>query len=565
MEEEAPPLKRSTRRETAQAAGSSGSGAAAGSTSTGSMAPPSDEWTAQKLAKKIREAERLVVLQTERVLTQPEQEKVGNLQMWRPKLQLLLSTPSGTPSGTPLATPTHRTPGSAASSAPTERAENAGKAAAASNAAHEKLDSLPRSPEARLSTRATAAEVAREQATARAKLKSARDAAAAAASEADAQLRQLLRAPLDAWDDEVVWQLVMCEYALVHLDDVSSSSKQLQLDFRDACEDARHPKEVPRLRGSLQIDAIQDALDRSETLRNQLQWQLNRYKRLYCSMFSGFGRFRTIVPLPGETLLSLMGRTHRDALTWRPPGKPPAEKLALVSKEGVRYRADWREDTRSQQFKDTGNILSLRGTAGVTTAGLRRLKNLPEGERPGTEHYGTIRRHAYEEHYIQRAKALTNTFAIKRCVLQWDEATINHLAWVVIILSAVRCADVREREVLSTSKLKKDKEGMSKTGVRNCRPNRLPPSTASLHAPCSLSHGLWFALRWDRSMSVTRTSGQSTTSRCRSRTSTSASATPPPPTRASICRRTRAARAGRAARTPISGRGSARRASSSSS
>lgn len=201
MEEEAPPLKRSTRRETAQAAGSSGSGAAAGSTSTGSMAPPSDEWTAQKLAKKIREAERLVVLQTERVLTQPEQEKVGNLQMWRPKLQLLLSTPSGTPSGTPLATPTHRTPGSAASSAPTERAENAGKAAAASNAAHEKLDSLPRSPEARLSTRATAAEVAREQATARAKLKSARDAAAAAASEADAQLRQLLRAPLDVWDE----------------------------------------------------------------------------------------------------------------------------------------------------------------------------------------------------------------------------------------------------------------------------------------------------------------------------------------------------------------------------
>jgi hypothetical protein len=130
-----------------------------------------------------------------------------------------------------------------------------------------------------------------------------------------------------------------------------------------------------------------------------------------------------------------------------------------------RYRADWRDDTLTEQFFDTGGILSLRGTSGATKAGIRRLKKLPEAERPDTEHFGTIRRHAYEAHYIQRAKALTNTFAIKRSVVQWDEATINHLAWCVIILVAVRCGNVREREVLSTSKLKPDSEGMSKTGV----------------------------------------------------------------------------------------------------
>ena len=338
MAESEPPPKRSTRSEMATTYTSGvlpmAPLATAGSSSSGAMGPPPSVPEPKRLQKKLREAQRLVELQLkERELTPDELEKVGKIDTWRQQLALL---EQGTPLGTPLATPT-RTPGSVASSAQTQLAMNAGKAAAASQAAHEKLDSLPRSPEARKSTRATAAEVAKEQAAARTALACAREEAAAAARTADAELWLLLRAPFDAWDDEVIWQLVMCEHALLHLDDVASSPKQLQLDFRDACEEVRHPQEVPRLRGSLQIDAIDYALDRSELLREELQRQLERYKRLYCSMLSGFGRFRKVAPQPGETLLALMGRTHGEALAWRPPGKSPAEKLALVSKEGVRY------------------------------------------------------------------------------------------------------------------------------------------------------------------------------------------------------------------------------------
>jgi len=259
----------------------------------------------------------------------------------------------------------------------------------------------------------------------RAKLELARAAAQEAARAAEQSLWRLLRAPFDAWGDEVLWQLSMFEFALDHLDDVSSTPKQLQLAFRAACEEARHPDELPRLRGSLRIDALQDALDSSSELCHELQAQLTRYKRLYCSALRGFGRFRGVSPLPGEALLALMQRTHCAALQWRPPGASPAEKLALVSKEKGVYTAEWRNDTRLQQYEDTGGVLSLRGTAGVTKAGLRRLKQLPEGEKPAQEHFTTIRAHAYQAHHIQRANALVNTFAIKRSVIQWDEVTIN--------------------------------------------------------------------------------------------------------------------------------------------
>lgn len=43
--------------------------------------------------------------------------------------------------------------------------------------------------------------------------------------------------------------------------------------------------------------------------------------------------------------------------------------------------------------------------------------------------------------------------------------TQNHLAWCVITLNAMRFKDLKEREVLSTSKLYKDKRGKSKTGA----------------------------------------------------------------------------------------------------
>ena len=256
----------------------------------------------------------------------------------------------------------------------------------------------------------------------------------------------------------------MCEFALEHIADVASSPKQLQLEFRAACEEVRHPDEVPRLRGSNSIDALMDAFHDSELLRDEVLHQLARYKRLYCSIFRGFGRFRVVALLPGETLLELMKRTHDDALKWRPPGKSPAEMLALISKEKGKYCANWRENTWLTRHEDAGVTLSLRGAVGVIKGGVRRLEHLPEGQRPSIEHFTTVRNHDYQAHFIQRSKSLTNSFAVQRCTIQWDEVTMNHLAWCVIILNCTRTASVREREVLSTSKLKKDEKGMSKQG-----------------------------------------------------------------------------------------------------
>ena len=88
------------------------------------------------------------------------------------------------------------------------------------------------------------------------------------ADAAERDLLLMLRAPFDTWGNDVLWQLVMCEFALLHLDDVSRSPKQLQLDFRKACLEAR--QDVPRVHGSMQIDALQDALDASKPLRTEL-------------------------------------------------------------------------------------------------------------------------------------------------------------------------------------------------------------------------------------------------------------------------------------------------------
>ena len=93
----------------------------------------------------------------------------------------------------------------------------------------------------------------------------------------------------------------------------------------------------------------------------------------------------------------------------------------LVSKEKGVYADWWREDTYLQRHEDTGQTLSLRGTVGVTRAGLRRLKALPDEQKPAVEHWTTIRLHDYQAHEIQRTKALANTFSVKRCALQWDE------------------------------------------------------------------------------------------------------------------------------------------------
>ena len=445
-----PPVSKrpKTYGERMQAAATASSSASA-STST----LPMDATTNMKrLQKKLREIERLEEQQRSgRTLNHEEQIKVAQKPAVDSQLTLLLrQQPPVTSSGpTPVATPVQQrsTPLSAASTMP------ASCAAAACNAAHATLSHLATSPPTRASTRATTDEVRQQMAAERAALEAARIAAREAAQKAETELWLIIRAPLDSWDDAAIWQLAVCEFALEHLDDVASLAKELQLEFQDACLLVRNPLEVPRLRGSLRIDALQDALANSEPLKLELERQLGVFKRIYCSLLSGFGRFRRVSLQPGESLLGLMQRTHGDALKWRPPGPTPAEQLALQSKEGTRYIAEWRDDTYEQRHFDTGRTLSLRGTVGCTKAGLRRLKKLPDGQKPKIEHFVTVRRHDYQAHHIQRNKSLTNSFAVQRCLLQWDEVTMNKLAWTVIILNCMRTSTLREREVLSTTKL----------------------------------------------------------------------------------------------------------------
>ena len=201
------------------------------------------------------------------------------------------------------------------------------------------------------------AEVQQQLADERAGRELARQVARQEAREAEQATWQLLRAPFDSWDDQALWQLAMCEFALEHIADVyadvASSSKQLQLDFRAACEDVRHPDEVPRLRGSKSIDALMDALHDSELLRDEVLHQLARYKRLYCSIFRGFGRFRMVALLPGETLLGLMKRTHDDR-TMRSSGGRPARPPQRCSRLCPRRRASTEQNG--------ARTLGLRGT-----------------------------------------------------------------------------------------------------------------------------------------------------------------------------------------------------------
>jgi len=352
--------------------------------SSSSMAPPPDSSFIKRLENKRREGKRLQQQQQEgRRLSMDECRVVGELAETERQLALLKNP-------TPITTPV-QTPGSALSGASTQpRAAPTQPAAACAaadyTAAQAAMEQVMVSPPGRAPTRHTPPEVLQRLAKERAERERARQEAREKVRAAEEVTWRLLRAPLDSWDDNVLWQLAMCEFAMEHLGDVSPMQpRQLMQQFRAQCEAARHPSEVPRLRGSQQIDVLQEAIDGSLLLQAELHLQLARYKRLYCSILRGFGRFRVVEPLPGESLLRLMQRTHDDALKWRPPGRPPAEKLAMVSKEKGVYRADWREDTWLNRHEDAGRTLSLRGTVGVTTGGLRRLKNLPEGERPAQE------------------------------------------------------------------------------------------------------------------------------------------------------------------------------------
>ena len=43
-----------------------------------------------------------------------------------------------------------------------------------------------------------------------------------------------------------------------------------------------------------------------------------------------------------------------------------------------------------------------------------------------------------QAHTIQRAKALEHSFSKQRKTLQWDEKTINHVAWSIFTLTCLR-------------------------------------------------------------------------------------------------------------------------------
>ena len=96
------------------------------------------------------------------------------------------------------------------------------------------------------------AQVMKRMASDRAAFESARQALRERVQVAEQTLLALLRHPLESWGDAAVWQLCMCEFADSKIDDSMSvdfsSAKQLQLLFRAACEEARHPAEVPRAR-----------------------------------------------------------------------------------------------------------------------------------------------------------------------------------------------------------------------------------------------------------------------------------------------------------------------------
>lgn len=68
-------------------------------------------------------------------------------------------------------------------------------------------------------------------------------------------------------------------------------------------------------------------------------------------------------------------------------------------------------------------------------------------------------------------------------MLQWDEATLNKVAWCCIILNCMRMDKGREREVLSTTKLRPDNNGHSKTGANIGSANAV--AVSEFDVPCA--------------------------------------------------------------------------------
>ena len=68
--------------------------------------------------------------------------------------------------------------------------------------------------------------------------------------------------------------------------------------------------------------------------------------------------------------------------------------------------------------------------------------------------------------------------------MQWDEATINKVAWSVIIITCQRPDGTREREVIKMAKLKPDADGASMEdegeNKDEKKPHRYKPGTVAL-------------------------------------------------------------------------------------
>ena len=219
---------------------------------------PKDPHVLRRLEKKVREIERLQQQASDgRELSAEERTKVGELLVLQRQIALLKQpTPGPTPVQTPGST---QTPSSELSGASTQIHAAACFASAYSSARPRCSRYLSRRRRA-LDARTNAPHFSRSAAAAGGRAKRARvrsrggstggtrgragNVAAAACA-----LGQLGR----PGTLQALWQLAMCEFALEHIADVASSPKQLQLEFRAACEEVRHPDEVPRLHGSNSI------------------------------------------------------------------------------------------------------------------------------------------------------------------------------------------------------------------------------------------------------------------------------------------------------------------------
>lgn len=235
-------------------------------------------------------------------------------------------------------------------------------------------------------------------------------------------LFELLSNPLEAWDQEALWQLAMCEFAVRYDSEAAErdGGRKMGAAFRAAALWAlRRNKgelvELPRLKGVHELHALHAALRSSNRFRIELTKQLMRFKRLYCAMLSPFGRFKRLTPLPGETLLQLFERTHMAARAWRPRGNPGKEPTVLdlpQSKVNGVYTPEWIQESLEAYHTGAGKTLSLRGVVKVSKLFARRyLKNVPEEERPKQECRETLRLRDIQAHHAQRIKALENSFS----------------------------------------------------------------------------------------------------------------------------------------------------------